>query len=215
MDLVWWSFYRDPNTKTGLLATYSEGARGPFEAQGVVFSSFGTQRCRFTGREQSDNWNYRQQPDTTLGSTRPFLTCFNLLFPHYQVWRVMAGKLSCCEQQVSLAKRSCWKLGLEKVPQIRTRSIFIFIFLSFFLESHRERHSPYSFVALSSAFTSPEVGFFIQVWTKAPNFLCIFFSTVTGWCYGSGLCFSGTLKQNMTRTVCVYIPFLEVFCTKW
>lgn len=83
----------------------------------------------------------------------------------------MAERLPCCEQQVSLAKkRSCWMLGLEKVPQITD-----FIFISFFLESCKGRHSPHSFVAFSTAFTNPEVEVFIQVWTRAPSFVCMFF----------------------------------------
>lgn len=58
---------------------------------------------------------------------------------------------------------------------MRARRPFILIFISFFLESCREIYSPYSFVAFSTAFTNPEVEFFIQVWTRPLNFVCIFF----------------------------------------
>lgn len=58
---------------------------------------------------------------------------------------------------------------------MRARRLVIFILISFFLESCRERYSPYSFVAFSTAFTNPEVEFFIQVWTRPLNFVCIFF----------------------------------------
>lgn len=54
-------------------------------------------------------------------------------------------------------------LGLEKLPQITDegQKTFYFHFYFIFLESCRERHSPYSFVAFNTAFTNPEIGFFI------------------------------------------------------
>ena len=99
----------------------------------------------------------------------------------------MADKEPCCQQQVSLAKqRSCWMLGLEKVPQITAESQKTLF--SFFLESAccMERCSPYSFADFTNAFSlriswmdNPQVGFFIQIWeaerNKGPQFCLHFF----------------------------------------
>lgn len=139
-----------------------------------------------------------------------------------QDWRATADEQPCCEQQVSPAKRRGWLLGLDKVPQRITEGWKTSF--SFFLPvvGKDAAHVLLQIWPLRSFEES--LGWTIQRWdsssryegqreTRVPNFVCVF-STDTSWCYRSTLCFSGTLKQNMTRTICVYIPCLEAFCTK-
>lgn len=166
-------------------------------------------------------WTHLTQSAEHTGHSQSF-SPFNLVFlcQHPQDWRVRADNQPCWEQQVSPAKQRGWMLGLEKVPQIITEGWKTWF--SFFLPVVGKAHILLQILPLHCFEGS--LGWTIQRQdsssryegqreTRNPNFVYVF-STDTSWCYGSTLCFSGTLKQNTTRTICVYIPCLEASCTK-